>query len=267
MPKKPKFIHPVRQVRTCLGRTQEAFARMLGCSTITIQRIENGSLELSSKLANTIMEATGVDPASLRSGPTGKALDFSGKEYNKDSFDFYHKALPCDVKEFKYLVLSLSHYLQLMLLTSNRANQLKMRAVFHEIQNSFVKIAEDFHLKDGIHNYLIENGYVDKRKYRVSDLRKFPEFARIIGYKDDKRFSPDKIIPYVRPKGWIPNYILIESAILPPEADMKLPSNASYIIDNERPLPEELKNIFDQALYWKIKEFRLSFVDPPQKAE
>jgi hypothetical protein len=44
---------------------------------------------------------------------------------------------------------------------------------------------------------------VDKRKYRVSDLRRFPEFAEIIGYRDDKRFQPDKIIEYHRPKGWI----------------------------------------------------------------
>jgi transcriptional regulator with XRE-family HTH domain len=249
-----------------LGHTQASFAKFIGCSAITVQRIENGSLPVSRKFAYTIMEATGADPMSLRFGRQGKALNMWGDEYSKAAFDFYHHALPCDEKEFRYLVLSLSHYLQLMLLAANRGKQFKMRAVFGEIQHSFVRIADDFHLKGAIHSYLTENGYVDKRKYRVSDLRKFPEFARMIGYKDDKRFKPDKIIPYNRPKGWIPDYYLKESPVLPPDADMKLLPNSTYIIDSERPVPEELKNICEQALYWKIDEFRLSLVDPPQKA-
>jgi hypothetical protein len=153
-----------------------------------------------------------------------------------------------------------------MLHEANRGKQFKMRAVFSEIQDSFVKIADDFHLKGAIHNYLTENGHVDKRKYRVSDLRKFPEFARMIGYNDDKRFSPDKIIPYDRPKGWIPEYFLDETPVLPPDVEMKLRPNADYYIENERPVPEVLKSLIDQALYWKINEFRLSLVDPPQKA-
>ena len=39
-------MHPVRQVRTCLGYSQPAFAKLVGCSAIAIQRIENGTLKL-----------------------------------------------------------------------------------------------------------------------------------------------------------------------------------------------------------------------------
>jgi DNA-binding XRE family transcriptional regulator len=265
MPRKPKFTHPLRTIRECLGYTQASFAKFIGCSAITIQRIENGSLSMSRRLAYTIMEATGADPVALRLGQAGKALDMLGREYSKSSLDFYHQVLPCDEKEFRYLVLTLSHYSQLMLIASNRGNHFKMRTVFGEILNSFKEIAEDFQLKNPIHNYLIETGHLDKRKYRVSDLRKFPEFARLIGYKDDKRFNPDKIIPYDRPKGWIPEYFLDEMPILPPDAEMKLRPNSTYIIDNERPIPQALKDIVDQALYWEIKEFRLSLVDPSQR--
>jgi transcriptional regulator with XRE-family HTH domain len=264
MPKNPKFIHPVRQVRTCLGRSQAAFAKMLGCSTIAIQRIENGSLTLSAKLANAMMEATGADPVSLRSGPTGRALDMFGSEYSKKAYDFYHSALPCDEEEFRYLALHLSHYIQLMLIASNRANHLKMRAVFGEIQESFAKTAEDFRITDSIHNFLRETGHVEKRKYRVSDLRKFPQYAKIIGYTDNKRFKPEKLIEYQRSKGWIQDYFLRESPVLPPDVEMKLRPNADYYIDNERPIPEALQNIIDQALFWKIEEFRLDLAEPPQ---
>jgi hypothetical protein len=238
---------------------------MVGCSTVTIQRVENGSLNLSAKLANAILEATGADPVSLRSGRSARALDMSGAEYSKSAFEFYQKVLPADDREFRHCALTLSHYIQLMLIASNRANQWKMRAVVAALQNSFHKIAADFQLEDGIHRFLTENGHVDKRRYRVSDLRTFPDFARIIGFKDDKRFSLDKLVPYDRPKGWIPDYFLVENPFLPPDADMKLRPNADYILDNERPIPAALKEIIDQALYWEIKEFRLSLAQPPQK--
>jgi hypothetical protein len=140
---------------------------MVGCSTVTIQRVENGSLNLSDKLANAILEATGADPVSLRSGTSGRALDMGGRPYSKSAFDFYQKVLPADDREYRYLVLTLSHQIQLLLLTSNRANQFKMRAVFAAIQNSLAKIAEDFALTNAIHRFLIATGHADKRKYRV----------------------------------------------------------------------------------------------------
>lgn len=265
MPRKPKFIHPVRQVRTSIGRTQAAFARLVGCSTVTVQRVENGSLKLSEKLANAIMEATGADPASLQSGPSGKALDMRGEEYSKSSFEFYRKVMPGGEREFQHFALILSHQIQLMLMASNRTNVMKMRAVYAALQNSFLKLASDFALTDGINRHLIAAGSVDKRKYRVSDLRKFPDFARIIGYKDDKRFRPDKLIPYDRPKGWMSEYFLHEVPILPPDSEMKLRPDADYILVDDRPIPQALQDIIDQALYWEIKEFRRSFVDPPQR--
>ncbi len=266
MPRKPKILHALRTIRERLGHTQASFAAYIGCSAITVQRIENGSLRMSRKLANIIMEATGADPAALRTGTTGKAMDMAGHEYTKASFRFYHKGFPCDAKEFRYLALTLSHYMQLMLVASTRGGQLKMRAVFSKIQDSFVTIADESRLTAGIHNYLTENGHVDRRKYRVSDLRKFPEFARIIRYKDDKRFSANKIISYNRPKGWILEYVLIESPVLPHRRGNETHAHRVVkIIDNERPMPEELRRIVEQALYWKIEEFRLSFADPPQK--
>ncbi|MEQ2010094.1 MAG: helix-turn-helix transcriptional regulator, partial [Limisphaerales bacterium] len=78
MPKPPKINHPVRQVRMCLGHTQASFAKLVGCSAIAIQRIENGSLKLSLKLAHAIAEATCADPKSLLSGPGSTALDALG---------------------------------------------------------------------------------------------------------------------------------------------------------------------------------------------
>ena len=202
---------------------------------------------------------------SLRSGHPGKALDMNGDEYGKASFEFYQKALPAGDREFRHLDLTLSHQIQLLLSTSNQANRFRMRAVFAAAQNSFRKTAEDFGLVDAIQRFLIAGGHVDRRKYRVGDLRRFPDYARIIGYRDDRRFSPKKIIPCNRPRGWVTDYYLVESPVLPPDAEMMTRPNAAYIIDDEHPIPQVLAHIVEQALYWQITEFRWNFLHPPQR--
>src|ERR1039458_4674383 len=71
MPKRPKFVHPVRAVRQAVGEslgkklTQPAFARMVGVSAATIQSVELGRLALSPDLANRIFVLTGAEPRSL----------------------------------------------------------------------------------------------------------------------------------------------------------------------------------------------------------
>lgn len=264
MPRKPRFIHPVRQLRTCLGYSQPAFAKLIGCSAVAIQRIENGTLQLSRKLANSILEATGADPVSLLAGREAKALDMMGGEYSKESLAFYRALLPCSEKELKFYLHKTIQYLELLLIASNRSNQIKTNAVNNAIQDSFQKIAEDFNLEKPIHNFLIEQGSVDKRIYRVSDLRKFPEYARILGFKDNKRYKPDKRIPFTLSRGWMRNYCAIERPVLPPGADRKL-RDAHYILDDERPIPEAIKEAVAQALYWEIVEFRADFCDEPTR--
>ena len=262
MPIKPRFNHPVRQVRTCLGHSQPAFAKLIGCSAVAIQRIENGTLTLSPKLANSILEATGADPISLLAGRDAKAMDMMGHEYSKASFGFYSHVLPCDEKEWKTLLMVIFHQLQLLFVVSNLGGKYKTYAVNSALQTALVKLADDFNLTKSIHNYLVENGHTEKRNYRVSDLRKFSEYARILGYKDNKRYKPGKLISFTIPRGWLVEYVLTEKPVLPHGADMKL-QDATYILDNERYIPPEIKEAVAQALYWEIVEFRSSFAAKP----
>ena len=262
MPRKPRFIHPVRQVRTCLGYSQPAFAKLIGCSAIAIQRIENGTLQLSRRLANSILEATGADPVTLRAGRDAKAMDMMGQEYSKESLELYKNTLPCTEYELKYYRYKLILYLEMLLIASNRTNNVKTYPVNAAIQEAFLKIAQDFDLEKSIHNFLIEEGRLYRRTYRVSDLRKFPEYARIRGFKDNKRYKPDKLISFTFSRGWIPNYYLIERAVLPPDVDMKF-RRAVYLLDTERYIPPEYQEALDQALYWEIREFRADLSEEP----
>jgi len=262
MPRKPRFIHPVRQVRTCLGHSQPSFAKLIGCSAITVQRVENGSLKLSRKLAASILEATGADPVSLLAGCDAKAMDTMGREYTKEAYDFFKNVLPCDEKEMKFMLMKIFHQLELLFIVTNRGRKFKTYAVNSALQSALIRLADDFGLTQSIHNFLIENGYTEKRIYRVSDLRKFCEYARILGYKDKKCYKPDKLLQFVLPRGWLTTYYLVERPILPHGADMKL-CNAEYILDIERYISPEIQEAIDQALYWEIKEFRSSLAEKP----
>jgi len=262
MPRKPRFLHPVRQVRTCLGHSQSAFAKLVGCSAVAIQRIENGTLQLSSKLANSILEATGADAVSLRAGRDAKAMDMMGHEFTKQSYNFYRNVLPCDQKEWMTLLMAIFHQLQLLFVVSNLGGKFKTYAVNAAPQRALAKLADDFNLTKSIHNYLLETGHTEKRIYRVSDLRKFSEYASILGYKDNKRYKPDKLIPFTIPRGWLIEYFLYEKPVLPHGADRKL-RDAKYILDSERYIPPEIKEALDEALYWEITEFRTSLAEKP----
>ena len=95
-----------------------------------------------------------------------------------------------------------------------------------------------------------------KRKYRVGDLRKFPAYARLIGFQDQRRYRPDKVVEFTVPHGRMDHHTLVESPVLPHGADRKL-RDAEFILDADRPIPEVVKEAVAQALYWKIESFTL----------
>jgi transcriptional regulator with XRE-family HTH domain len=70
MPRKPSFHHPLRQLRTILGKkfTQKKLAQELGVSEAAIKRIENGTLKLSTEMKGRIAEFAGVNAASIDGG-------------------------------------------------------------------------------------------------------------------------------------------------------------------------------------------------------
>jgi hypothetical protein len=92
-------------------------------------------------------------------------------------------------------------------------------------------------------------------------LEKFSEYARILGYEDYERFGPDDLKEFKIAHGWIVDYYLVESPVLPHGADRKL-LEAKYILDNERYIPPEIKEAISEALYWKIMEFRPNLASP-----
>ena len=80
--RKSAIRHPLKRVRSIIGLDQRTVARRVGCSAITIKRIEQGTLALSHALAEKLEAALGASAAYLRHGkasqppttPTGEPL-------------------------------------------------------------------------------------------------------------------------------------------------------------------------------------------------
>ena len=86
MPRRPKKDHQVRRLREIIGKTQRDFARMIGVSTSTLQRIELGSLKLSSDVASRILAVTDVEEECLRR--VGRSIKHaSGEDYDREHFE------------------------------------------------------------------------------------------------------------------------------------------------------------------------------------
>ena len=199
-----------------------------------------------------VFEQAGANPSALLEG---KALDMEQKPYTKKSFDDFKSKLGC-VDYSQDNRRWLFHYVELLLMASTRGGQDKAAAVVVSIARFLKKLAKDFNLEKNINGILIENGCIKKRAYRVSDLRKYPIYAGIIGYQDNKRFKPTKIIKFEITEWWIHGFIALqESPVLPKELE-KLHKNTSFIIDGDRPIPQEMRDWLDKALYWKIKFFQ-----------
>src|SRR5262249_9590341 len=66
MPRRPKFIHPLRVVRIGLNKSQPQFAKMFGVSASYIQAVELAERTLNDELADAIMLRFGVDAESLK---------------------------------------------------------------------------------------------------------------------------------------------------------------------------------------------------------
>jgi DNA-binding XRE family transcriptional regulator len=92
MPKKPSFIHPLRQIRDAISQvekqrgrsamSQTRFAKLLGVSRITIAKIENGKLGVSVEMQRRILGLTGGEV------PVGKTTETVRFEGEVDGLDY-----------------------------------------------------------------------------------------------------------------------------------------------------------------------------------
>jgi DNA-binding XRE family transcriptional regulator len=91
MARPPKFIHPLRRLRSVIGLSQKAFAQLIGVPSPTIEATENGRLPMSKRLARRVYWATGIQSSELLKGVNAKLLNKSGNKYSLRDFRQWQK--------------------------------------------------------------------------------------------------------------------------------------------------------------------------------
>jgi transcriptional regulator with XRE-family HTH domain len=126
MPKKPKFVTSLRNLREITGKTQVEFARALGCSPSTIKKIEGGDYsKLNDSLIMSLGNVFAVDPDSMLPPSTQPRDAFEGKPYTKEFFENWWKRGAEDMKHFnlsqkKRMVIDLETVLAAAMRTPGR---------------------------------------------------------------------------------------------------------------------------------------------------
>jgi transcriptional regulator with XRE-family HTH domain len=95
MPKKPEIECPLRKLREITGKSQTAFARVLGCSPSTIKKIEAGdSSKLNPQLLLAASFVFGITPNSLVPPSTELIKLMDGQPFTKEFYDRWWNASP-----------------------------------------------------------------------------------------------------------------------------------------------------------------------------
>jgi transcriptional regulator with XRE-family HTH domain len=106
MARPPKFIHPLRRLRSVIGLSQKAFAEFIGVPSPTIEATENGRLPMSKRLAKRIYWATGIKYSELVKGVNAKLVNNAGKKYSLRHFRDWQKEYESPSKQEIDVLLS-----------------------------------------------------------------------------------------------------------------------------------------------------------------
>jgi transcriptional regulator with XRE-family HTH domain len=109
MAQKPAKRHVLANARIEIGLSQVALADLLGCSTATVQRIEQGTLALSEELALKVQEALDISVTWLvANDPARPPLTSGGRFWNRFSYEIARASQP----EFEPVDISLRDELE-----------------------------------------------------------------------------------------------------------------------------------------------------------
>lgn len=190
MPRKPRFMHPLRVVRTTIGLTQPQFAAKVGVAEVTIRKIENGGLNMSLDLAQRIRLFTGADSAELLKGKTGKALGSGGAPYTKGTFEYWKKTFFVSSKKnaIKYFNDS-NGWLQVLLLASAQPTVGKLPAVYMSFLEWLEKTKAEFKLDKQVDALLNQLDFIETRTFTYEFIRNknAQPFVKYYGLKNDPR--------------------------------------------------------------------------------
>lgn len=167
MPKKSEIECPLRKLRLITGMSQVAFAKVLGCSTSTIKKIEGGD---NSKLNYDLLLAASivfcVIPNSLIPPSTQPLNIVDGKPYTKEFYEKWWNSPPDQMRPSRLQQkLGMLRELEMLMAAAMRLPGMGFNSVF----SSFISW-----MKGTMINFDLPAHYEAEWKERVEKARKKP---------------------------------------------------------------------------------------------
>jgi len=163
MPRKPSFHHPLRDVRTAAGLTQDQLARLLGVSRATILSIENGRLKMWNELALKVRAQTGC-ALTRKPGKDGRQhYEITNRSaqtlrrYTKDDFEEHRKVSTPYEEDLPEQIAAARRCCHLLLSAAARRRDGTLAAILHDFEHFAVKSFELYRLAPEFEGMLRED--------------------------------------------------------------------------------------------------------------
>lgn len=187
------------KLREVLGVTQSEFAALVGISLDTIKSIESGRQRLSDKLAHRIVLVTGVHALSLLDN-SGVLLNSQEDRYTRQDYDFWRETInPSSESVARQKFKEIKDWIEVVFLAAAKPrNKLKNRlpSVYTSLVNWLDETRTTFKLAGEIDEILRRREPIQKVRYNVGDLRKYPQLAAAWEFEDSKKLRADEIITF-----------------------------------------------------------------------
>jgi DNA-binding XRE family transcriptional regulator len=150
MPRKPTHRSIVRDIRVVLGLTQTALAKRLGTTTITINRIENGSLKISRRLALRLSWSTGVKYQDIVTNAPGRPQTWHGELRGDRLDELDQKARNLSAEQLGTIIDDVKYRAELILKAVLADAPRKLWSLDAAIQTAFDGLEEEFGLRRSV---------------------------------------------------------------------------------------------------------------------
>ena len=214
-------MHPLRVVREVTKLSQAAFGRMVGCTAETIEKMENGKLEIGESMHERIRMATGVLTVKSK---TDKPLDYAGEPFTQTTYAEWREYLRgTESQNSKFWLKEMQSRLDVIFEAASRPSVEKVQMLYANLEEWLCKTAEKLSLKASIEKVLEERKEEESKILSYGEWRKNKVLAILWGFMDDKEKKNGEMLKLKRDRrvSWWPSsktepgYIVIPGAPVP----------------------------------------------------
>lgn len=189
IPMKKSHRH-LRDIREAIGDTRKTFAARISCSEVFVKSVESGKRNLSPDMLTRLFRVLGVSRTEFENG---RSVGANRAPYSRAWFESWQKWRQRD--RLKSLSKRIEHSLAWVRIVLEAAShEGKLDQAADDLAAWMEKARSEFCLERTIDADLSGRTYVEKRKYRVGDLRRNKGLASFYKWKQRHNDMDEDIV-------------------------------------------------------------------------